>query len=174
MTTYIKFDALPAAGTLSPSDIVPIEQSGVTAKTTIAAITVASGGIPDAPNDGTPYVRQSAAWVPESSGGAVQPLIVVNAQTASYTLVLADFPTNGSIKDIQVTSSSATNVTIPPNSTVAAPVGSQIVMSAWGTGAVTFVAGAGVTIVDAFGVATTAQFDSRYARQVAANIWQIL
>lgn len=112
--------------------------------------------------------------VSSTGSSSIQPLIVVNQQTASYTLVIGDFPTNGSVKDIQVTSSSATNVTIPPNSDVAAPVGSQIMMSAWGTGTVSFVAGAGVTFVDAFGVSTTAQFDSRYARQVAANIWQIL
>lgn len=108
-------------------------------------------------------------------GGSTQPIITVNAQTASYTLALTDFPTTGAIQDIQVTNASATNVTIPPNSSIAAPVGSQIMISQWGAGAVTFVAGAGVTIpTPAFGAATTAQYDSRYARQVSANVWQIL
>ena len=112
------------------------------------------------------------SYVAPGAGG--QSLVVINPQTGSYTLALSDFPTNGNIVDIQITSSSAQSVTIPPNSSVAAPIGSQIIMSAWGTGAVTFVAGTGVTFVDAWGVATTAQFDSRYARQVATDIWQIL
>ena len=117
----------------------------------------------------------STITIGATGGGATQPLITVNAQTASYTLALTDFPTTGAIQDIQVTNASVTNVTIPPNSSVAAPVGSQIMISQWGAGAVTFIAGAGVTIpTPAFGAATTAQYDSRYARQVSANVWQIL
>lgn len=112
------------------------------------------------------------AWASPTTGG--QSLVNINSKTASYTLLLTDFPTNGSTNDIQVTSGSATNVTIPPNSSVPAPIGSQVSMSQWGTGAVTFVAGAGVTFVTPFGAATTVQFDTRYARQVATNIWQIL
>ena len=196
MTTYIKFDALPAAGTLTVTEIVPIEQGGVTAQTTVSAMRgttltnpmttvgdVIIGGTAGAPmrlgatTDGYVFTLASGSpiWAPSTGGGGGgQSLITVNAQTGSYTLLLTDFPTTGAIQDIQVTDASASTITIPPHSSVAAPVGSQIMVSQWGAGAVTIAGGAGVTLVDAWGAATTAQYDSRYARQVATDTWQIL
>ena len=75
----------------------------------------------------------------EVTGGVVSQ-IPINAETASYTLVLGD---QGGL--VEVTSSSATNVTIPPNSSVAYAVGTQIIVQRNGTGAVTIVEGSGVT-----------------------------
>ena len=135
-----------------------------------------TGAVTIAPGAGaTVSTVGSTITIGATGGSSTQPLITVNAQTSSYTLALTDFPTTGAIQDIQVTNAAATNVTIPPNSSVSAPVGSQIMISQWGAGAVTFIAGAGVTIATpAFGAATTVQYDSRYARQVSSNNWQIL
>jgi hypothetical protein len=67
--------------------------------------------------------------------------ITANAQTASYTLVLADTG-----KAIEMNVGSGNNLTVPPNSSVAFPVGITINIVQYGAGKTTVVAGAGVTI----------------------------
>jgi hypothetical protein len=62
-------------------------------------------------------------------------------QTASYTLVLSDAG-----KAVQMAVASANNLTVPPNSSVAFPVGTQILVIQQGAGQTTIVAGAGVTL----------------------------
>ena len=62
-------------------------------------------------------------------------------QTASYTLVLSDAG-----KAVQMAVASANNLTVPPNSSVAFPVGTQILVIQQGSGQTTIVAGAGVTL----------------------------
>ena len=64
-----------------------------------------------------------------------------NYQTASYTLVLADAG-----KAVQTAVASANTVTVPPNSSVAFPVGTQILVIQQGAGQTTLAAGAGVTL----------------------------
>jgi hypothetical protein len=64
-----------------------------------------------------------------------------NTQSASYALVIADTG-----KTIEMNSGSANNLTVPPNSSVAFPVGTRIEIIQYGAGKTTIVAGAGVTI----------------------------
>jgi hypothetical protein len=67
---------------------------------------------------------------------------LTNAQTGtSYTLVLTD---NG--KYVEMNNSSANALTVPPNSSVAFPVGSQITVIQTGTGTTTITPGSGVTV----------------------------
>jgi hypothetical protein len=72
---------------------------------------------------------------------ALRQRIPANRQTASYTLVLAD---EGKLVETNV--ASANNLTVPPNSSVAFPVGTQVLVSQYGAGQTTIVAGAGVTL----------------------------
>ena len=65
----------------------------------------------------------------------------INTQTASYTLVLGDAD-----EIIEVNNASANNLTVPPNSSVAFPIGTQIDLVQYGAGQTTVVAGSGVTI----------------------------
>jgi len=65
----------------------------------------------------------------------------ISSQTASYTLVIGDA---GDV--VEVSNGSANTVTVPPNSSVAFPVGTQIVVVQQGAGATTIAAGAGVTL----------------------------
>lgn len=65
----------------------------------------------------------------------------INSQAASYTLVLAD-----ASKLILMTSGSAQTVTIPPNSSVAFPVGTKIDIVQTGAGQCDVAPGAGVTL----------------------------
>jgi len=69
-------------------------------------------------------------------------LAVVNAQTGtSYTLVLTDVA-----KVVTLSNASAITLTVPPESSVAWPTGTTIVLAQLGAGTVTVAAGAGVTI----------------------------
>ena len=68
-------------------------------------------------------------------------MIAINAQTASYTAVLTD---DGKL--ITVSNASANTLTIPPNSSVAYGIGTQINIAQLGAGQTTITAGAGVTL----------------------------
>ena len=74
-----------------------------------------------------------------NAAALVAPL-AINTQTASYTLVLADAG-----KAVLMNVGSANNLTIPPNSSVAFDVGTQIVITMIGAGVTTIVDGSGVT-----------------------------
>jgi len=75
-----------------------------------------------------------------TAGVAVGQAVDLDRKTADYTLVLTDAG-----KVIEINSGSDENVTIPPNSSVAFPAGTQIVVVRLGAGAVTIVEGSGVT-----------------------------
>ena len=68
-------------------------------------------------------------------------MIAINAQTASYTAVLTD---DGKL--VTMSNASANNFTVPPNSSVAFGIGTQINIAQLGAGSTSIVAGAGVTI----------------------------
>ncbi len=69
-------------------------------------------------------------------------MIAINAQTGTtYTTVLAD---DG--KFITCSNAASISVTIPPNSSVAYGIGTQINFAQLGAGQVTLVAGSGVTL----------------------------
>ena len=98
----------------------------------------------------------------------------INAQTGTtYTAVLLDA---GKI----ITSSNASTVviTIPPNSSVAFPIGSQITVISIGAGLTNFAIGAGVTInsVGATPAAPviSARYNSATAIKTATNTWVVI
>jgi hypothetical protein len=94
--------------------------------------------------------------------------LAISAQTASYTLVLADAG-----KVVEVTSASATNVTVPQNSSVAFPVGTVIEVCQLGAGQVTIVQGTGATLRTANGLKLRAQYSSASLRKNATNTWVV-
>lgn len=85
-----------------------------------------------------PSTSSGLEWATFTPG--VVPL-VTNTQTASYTLVLTDAG-----KNIEMNVTTANNLTVPTNATVAFPVGTQILISQIGAGQTTVVAASGVTI----------------------------
>lgn len=98
----------------------------------------------------------------------------INAQTGTtYTTVLAD---NGKLTTL--TNASAIAVTIPPNASVAYPVGAQINMAQLGAGQVTVSGGAGVTIVSTGATASApkarAQYSTLTAVQTATDNWLVM
>ena len=77
-----------------------------------------------------------------TAGGINAPIHSVNTQTGtSYTLVLGD--ANGLV---DTDNGSANTVTVPPNSSVAFPVGTQVLVVQQGAGQTTIVAGSGVNL----------------------------
>lgn len=99
------------------------------------------------------YARQvtispALAGLPSNVAAALLQLVrpTVNRQTASYAAVLADV---NNIVEMNV--GSANNFTVPPHSSVAASAGDSFVVTQYGAGQTTIVAGAGVTLRSAGG-----------------------
>lgn len=61
--------------------------------------------------------------------------------------------------------------TIPPNSTWAGPIGTQFLVDYTNTGATSFVAGLGVTILSADGLTIAARYKGIVAKKIATNTW---
>lgn len=103
-----------------------------------------------------------------SKGQPIPPTPDTSTATA-YTFALSD---NGLWKKLN--NGSAIAATIPPNSSVAFPVGAILTVQQYGAGVVTWTAGAGVTINSAGAlVATNGQYAVSQAYQSAANIWEL-
>lgn len=67
---------------------------------------------------------------------------------------------------------SANTLTVPPNSSVAIPIGRQVMVSQAGLGQVTFTPGSGVTINSSFArLKTSAQHAVACLVKVDTNVW---
>jgi len=94
----------------------------------------------------------------------------INPQTGTtYTFVLTD---NGKI--CEFANSSPVTVTVPPNSSVALPVGAQIEVTQTGAGKVTLAQGSGVTITSLASYKSIAgQYASATLYKRATDTWQL-
>lgn len=96
-------------------------------------------------------------------------LITANRQTASYTLVIGDAD-----KLVEMNNASANNLTVPPNSSVAFSVGTQIIIAQYGAGQTTVVAGSGVTIRSSGGkLKLTGQYSGGTLIKIATDEWYL-
>lgn len=92
-----------------------------------------------------------------------------NVQTSSYTLVLSD-----AAKFVEINNASANTLTIPPNASVAFPIGTVIYFVQRGSGTTTVVAGSGVTINSFNGwLRIGGQYGYAGARKIATNTWDL-
>jgi hypothetical protein len=99
------------------------------------------------------------------------PVLVQNQQTGTtYTLVLAD----ASNKLVELSNTSAITVTVPLNSSVAYPVGSQIMLLQTNTGQVTVAGAGGVTVNSNPGLKLRAQWSSATLIKRAENTWVLV
>ena len=98
-------------------------------------------------------------------------MIAINAQTGTtYTTVLAD---DGKL--ITCDNGSAIALTIPPNSSVAYGIGTQINIMQLGAGQVTITAGAGVTLRSAGSkLKTSAQYAVATCAKIASDTWVVV
>jgi hypothetical protein len=95
--------------------------------------------------------------------------LATSAQTASYTLVLAD---RGKL--VEMSNAAANNLTVPLNSTAAYPIGTQINILQTGAGQTTVVATGGVTINATPGLKLRAQWSSATLIKRGTDTWVLV
>jgi len=95
--------------------------------------------------------------------------IATSAQTGSYTLVLSD-----KNKVVEINSGSGNTLTVPPNSSVAYPVGTQIRVLQTGAGQCLIAGGAGVTVNGTPGLKLRTQWASATLLKRATDTWVAL
>jgi len=99
----------------------------------------------------------------------------VNPQTTSYALVLGDAG-----KQVQVTSASATTITVPPSASVNYGTGTIIKIMQLGAGTVSIAQGSGVTFIDPSGGSSTTVNVPMYQYQIntlvktATDTWLVI
>lgn len=132
-----------AGGTFTGPITLPASASGG------AALTLPHGADPSAPSNGNVWTKTDGFYV--RLNGTTARLVAATElygrpgapieKTGAFTFALSD---RGST--IYTTSGSAHNATVPPNSSVAFPVGTILEGGQYGAGTTTFVPGSGVTI----------------------------
>jgi hypothetical protein len=103
------------------------------------------------------------------------PTLAFNAQTGTtYIFALTD----GNNTFVTINNASANTATIPPNSSVAFPVGTILNFAQMGAGQTTITQGSGVTITSIGATAsapkTRIQYSACSAIQTSANNWLVL
>ena len=156
-TTGANFDA----GAINTEDI---DTAAVTAvKIATGAVTTTKIGASVTLT--TPVIGVATGTSLNTTGNIVSH-IDTNEQTATYTLVLAD---DGKIVEMNV--AGANVLTIPPNSSVAFPVGTQIIVIQTGAGQTTLTAGAGVTLNATPGTNLRTQYSGATLIKRATDTW---
>lgn len=123
---------------------------------------VSGGGISDAPNDGKRYLRQSAAWTELPTN------VPVTTYTGNRTAVIGD---GGAYVRMDV--SVANDFTVPPNSSVAFPIGTVIQLRQAGAGQTTIVQGSGVTVTTPETRKLRKQGASAALVKVGTDVWDL-
>lgn len=115
--------------------------------------------------DAKTYFTDEVAGDIETAQGEV---VGINTQTGiSYTLVLADAG-----KLVERNNGSAMTCTVPPNSSVAFPVNTVILVTRYGAGTLTMVAGSGVTLRGT--LTAGAQYDMLTLIKRATDEWYVI
>ena len=91
----------------------------------------------------------------------------VNDEVDSYTLALSDAG-----KTVVITKGSAVNATVPPNASVAFPIGTKVTLVQGGAGRMTVVAGSGVTVSAAVGLLSVGAGGVVNLVKTATNVWR--
>lgn len=127
-------------------------------------------GALDSRNDAR-YDAIGAATTALASAKTYADTVVANRQTGTtYTFVLTDVS-----KVIEMNNAAANTVTVPPNSSVAFPVGTVIELLQYGAGQTTIAAGSGVTIRSAGAkLKLSGQYSGGALRKIATDEWALV
>lgn len=116
------------------------------------------------------YIKGVTSSIQTQLDAKKNKLYTFNRQPASYTLVLTDADN----KIVEMNVGSANNLTIPLNSTVAFPIGSEIPISQYGAGQTTIVATGGVTLRSANNwLKINAQYGAVSLVKVGTDEWYV-
>jgi len=96
----------------------------------------------------------------------LKPWSIGSNNASHYTLVIGD---SGGV--VRQASASANNLTIPPNSSVAFPIGTEIKILQSGAGQTTLVAGTGVTVVKPSALTINARYGVATIIKILADAW---
>jgi hypothetical protein len=192
-----KISALTLGSALGGTEVIPAVQGGANVKFTAAQIRTwaqtglvplaSSGSGADLTNGSVSLPKLAAqannTVIGNISGSSAPPIALTAAQLAgiiigapstqagtSYTAVLGD-----AFTCIRFTNGSPINFTIPPNSSVAFPMGTEIDFEQAGAGLLTIVAGGGVTLNSRGGVHSTAgQYGVGTVKKVGTDTWTLV
>jgi hypothetical protein len=92
--------------------------------------------------------------------------LTINAQVASYTLVIADAG-----KQVEVSSASGVTLTVPTNAVAAFPIGTTIIIVQTGAGQITVAGSAGVTVNATPGLKLYGQWSTALLLKRATDTW---
>lgn len=150
--------------------------------TTLSIGSVAGGATASATVSGTAPNQQLNLVLPQGPAGSPGPAgaagasgtfadaQAINAQTASYTLVLSDA---GRLVTADHASTAIT-ITVPAGSSVAFPVGTHIDLARLGVADVTVVGASGVTVNATPGLKLRARYSSATLIEVASDSWLLV
>lgn len=116
------------------------------------------------------YVKGVTSAIQTQIDTKTSKLITANRQTSSYTLVLTDAD-----KLVEMNVAGANDLTVPLNSSVAFPIGTQILLAQYGAGQTTVVATGGVTIRSAgSALKINKQYSGATLIKIATDEWYLL
>lgn len=160
-----KISELPASTALTGAELTEVVQGGVNKQTTTQAIANLGGG--GGAWGGITGTLSDQTDLQSALDAKLAALITANRQTASYTLVLAD-----ATKLVEMNVAGVNDLTVPLNSSVAFPVGTQLLIAQYGAGQTTIVATGGVTIRSAGGALKfRAQYSQATLIKIATDEW---
>jgi hypothetical protein len=151
------FVAAPSAGTnnIYVNYNAPISQINSIGQGTVQSSALAGPNAPSWDTSGNLIVV-----------GGVVAIRPENVQTTNYTLALTD---NSDV--VAMNNSSAATITVPPNSSVAFPIGTVIWIARVGAGTVTLAAGAGVTLTK---TGNMSLYEEIYVRKRGTDTWIVV
>jgi hypothetical protein len=131
-----------------------------TTDTTITSVRRSSTKLTFQPSTGTLNVTELRV------AGLATSLEVENVQTSSYTCVLSDAG-----KVVTMDNTSSATITIPPNSSVAYPIGTVISIARINSGSVALTAGSGVTLTGNTVTGAMAATEQLFCRKRSTDTW---
>ena len=150
------------SGTISATSVqAGMQEINTDADSTFLSQVSASGSYLTQVSASGSYLTQVSA----STSYAAKSL-TINAQVASYTLVIADAG-----KQVEVSSASGVTLTVPTNAVAAFPIGTTIIIVQTGAGQITVAGSAGVTVNATPGLKLYGQWSTALLLKRATDTW---